>query len=180
MKELEEKIVTSNEVFNGRLLRVKVEEVMLPDGKRARREVVYHTGAIAVVPFKGDGNVVLVRQFRLPTRKALLEIPAGVLGEGETPEACAQRELAEEIGMRPATGGLERLCSIHLAPGYSSELIHLFTARNLEPACAQADEDERLEQVEIPVGEALEMINRGEIEDAKTIVALLLATRERG
>ncbi|NIM05934.1 MAG: NUDIX domain-containing protein [Armatimonadetes bacterium] len=174
MKELCERIIASNEVFSGRLLRVRVEEVALPDGERAQREVVYHPGAIAVVPLLESGDVVMVRQFRLPTGKALLEIPAGVLEEGEAPEECVERELSEEIGMRP--GRLDRLCSIYLAPGYSSEVIHLFLAGDLQPAWAPKDEDERLERVEVSVSEALRMIERGEIQDAKTIVGLLLAT----
>jgi len=173
MGELQEKIIASREVFKGRLLKVKVEEVVLADGGRARREVVYHPGAVAIVPLTDTGKVVLVRQFRLPARKALLEIPAGTLDENEAPEKCALRELAEEIGMQPES--LELLCSMYLAPGYSSELIHLFLGRNLKAASAAANHDERLEKVEIPLSEALEMIETGEIQDAKTIVGLLLA-----
>ncbi len=103
-----------------------------------------------------------------------MEIPAGTLSPNELPEDCARRELAEEIGLQPDADGLERLCSIYLAPGYSSELIHLFVARNLAPAEAEPDHDERLERVEMPFSDALEMIKRGEIQDAKSIVGLLL------
>jgi len=176
MSDLREKIVKSTEVFRGRLLQVKVEEVVLPDGTRSTREVVYHPGAIAVVPINRAGEVMLVRQFRLPTGKALLEIPAGVLRADESPEECAGRELAEEIGQYPRK--LEKLCAVYLAPGYSSELIHIFLGQELEPKFAQADKDERLEVVELPLSQALELIKRGEIEDAKTIAGLLLAARK--
>jgi len=176
MGELQEKIIASREVFKGRLLKVKVEEVLLGDGAHGRREVVYHPGAVAIVPLTETGKVVMVRQFRLPARKALLEIPAGTLDENEPPEKCALRELAEEIGMQPES--LEPLCSMYLAPGYSSELIHIFLGRNLKAASA-ANHDERLERVEIPLSEALKMIETGEIQDAKTIVGLLL-TSQRG
>jgi len=172
MRKFEEQIVASEEVFSGRLFRVKVEEVVLADGARARREVVYHPGAVAIVALTESGNVILVRQFRLPAGKALLEIPAGVMRENEAPEECARRELAEETGTSPSH--LVRLCSIYLAPGYSSELIHLFLARGLRPAWAEADEDERLERVEVPLSQALEMIDRGEIQDGKTIAGLYL------
>lgn len=176
MDKLREEIVSSTDVFNGRLLKVKVEEVRLADGSPARREVVYHPGAVAVAPINAAGHLMMVRQFRLPARRVLLEIPAGVLNEGEAPEECVGRELAEEIGMRP--GRLTKLGAVYLAPGYSSELIHLYLAQDLSPAQAQADEDERLELVELPFAEALALIDRGEIHDAKTITGLLLAERK--
>lgn len=177
MSDLNEEIVSSTEVFAGRLLKVKLEEVLLSDGTRARREIVYHRGAVAVVPFSQPDRVLLVRQFRLAAGKPLLEIPAGTLDAGESPEACARRELAEETGFRP--GRLERLCAMYVAPGYSSELIHLFLADQLEPAWAQADADERLELVEVSLADALEMAAREEIQDAKTMVGLLWAARKR-
>jgi nudix-type nucleoside diphosphatase (YffH/AdpP family) len=176
MSDLQERIVASTTVFAGRLLKVNVEEVTLADGQAARREVVYHPGAVAAVPLLEDGKVVLVRQFRLPARKVLLEIPAGTLSPGETPEDCYRRELAEEIGLAP--GHIEPLCSIYLAPGYSNELIHLFLARDFTTTWAQADADERLEKVEVPLAEALALIGRGEIEDAKTIVGLFLTAQK--
>lgn len=177
MVNLKERIETSHIVFEGRLLTVKVENVTLEDGVSATREVVYHPGAVAIVPLTENSGVVLVRQYRLATGQTLLEIPAGVLHTGETPEACARRELAEEIGMAP--GRLDHLASFYLAPGYSSEIIHLFEARDLQPQWAQADDDERLDVVEIPFDKALQAIDRGEMTDAKTIAGLLMTARRR-
>jgi ADP-ribose pyrophosphatase len=173
--DLHEEIVSTEEIFSGKLLTVKREEVLLPDGTRSRREVVYHPGAVTMVPLTERGTVILVRQFRLPAGKALLEIPAGVLQANESPADCAKRELAEEINME--AGNLEQLTSFYLAPGYSSELIHLFLARDLRPTSGRPDFDERLEKVELPFGEALALIDKKEIQDGKTIAGLLLAQR---
>jgi len=177
MKQLEEKIVKSNDIYKGRLLEVKREDVVLADGTPTSREVVYHPGAVAMVPLKEDDTLVLVRQFRLPTGKALLEIPAGTLEAGEEPEACAQRELAEEVGFW--AGRLTHLASIYLAPGYSSELIHLFAAEELQPNKREADGDERLEIVEVSLAQALEMIYKKELKDAKTVTGIILTARDR-
>ena len=168
---LTEKTLSRREVFAGRLLRVRVDEVELPDGSRTTREVVQHPGAVAMVPLLDSGEVVLVRQFRQPAGRALLEIPAGTLSPGEDPEACAVRELIEEISYRPT--GLTRLANLYLAPGYSSEYLRLFLATGLQPAQAPADADERLLPQTLPLAEALAMVRRGEIEDAKTICGLL-------
>jgi nudix-type nucleoside diphosphatase (YffH/AdpP family) len=175
MDSLQEEITASKAVFQGNLLQVKVEEVLLPDGTRSRREVVYHPGAVAIVPLTAQGEVILVRQFRLPAGKALLEIPAGVLKAQESAEVCAARELAEEIGK--GAGKWRKLAACYLAPGYSSEIIHLFLAEELSDAPGTADFDERLEVVVLPFAEALARIDRGEINDGKTIAGLLLANR---
>jgi ADP-ribose pyrophosphatase len=175
---LREETLASERRFEGRLLSVRVDEVALPDGRRARREIVEHAPAIAAVPLMADGRVILVRQWRQPAREVLLEIPAGVMDPGETPEACAARELAEEIGYRP--GKLERLFSLLLAPGYSEEIIHIFLAEDLVPAQAQADEDENLQTVTMPLAEAVARCRAGELRDAKTVAGLLaVADRER-
>ncbi len=175
---LREETVSSERPFKGRLLAVRVDEVTLPDGRRSRREVVEHAPAVAAVPLLADGQVALVRQWRHATGQALLEIPAGLMEPGETPEECAARELAEEIGYRP--GKLTLLFSVYLAPGYSEEMIHIFLAEDLVPAQAEADEDENLRVVTMPLTEAVAKVRAGEVRDAKTVAGLLAAIGRRG
>lgn len=172
--ELREETITSQGVFDGRLLKVRVDTVRLADGSEARREVVEHPGAVAILPLLDDGRVILERQWRQPVGEVLWEMPAGTLTPGETPEACARRELAEEIGFAPEK--LERLASVYLAPGYSSEIIHLFVARGLRPVEGHTDADERIRAVPLTLDRVRAMIASGEIRDAKTVCALLLAT----
>lgn len=177
LDSLREETVSSRRLFEGRLLAVRVDEVRLPGGRPARREVVEHAPAVAVVPLREDGQVLLVRQWRHPVGEALLEIPAGVMEPGETPEACAARELGEEIGYRP--GRLDLLFSVYLAPGYSEEIIHIFLAQDLHPAEAQPDEDENLQLVTVSLPEAVALVQSGELRDAKSVAGLLaVATRE--
>ena len=121
--------------------------------------------------------MILVRQWRQPAQRVLLEIPAGVTDEGESPQECMRRELAEEIGYQP--GRLELLFSMYLAPGYSEELIHIFLADDLQPVAAAPDYDENLQVVKLPFREALDKCLRGEIQDAKTIAGLLAVAVQR-
>ncbi len=172
MSELAEKMIGSKTVFEGRLVGLRQDEVQLPDGRKSIREVVVHPGAVAVVPLTSDGQIVLIRQFRYAVGETLIEIPAGTLHPDETPEECAQRELREEIGY--AAGKLERLTSLYLAPGYSTELIHLFIATELIPADGEREEDEILEVVKMPLKDAIAAAEKGEIRDAKTLAALFL------
>lgn len=175
--ELREETVASERPFEGRLLSVRVDEVRLPDGRLARREIVEHAPAVAAVPLLPEGEVVLVRQWRHPAQAALIEIPAGVMEPDETPEACVERELGEEIGYRP--GRVERLFSLFLAPGYSEEVIHVFLAEALEPVEGEADQDENLRVVTIPLAEAVRLALAGELRDAKTVAGLLAVERRR-
>ncbi|MCC6445121.1 MAG: NUDIX hydrolase [Armatimonadetes bacterium] len=168
-----EKVLQSERIYEGRVVSLRVDTVELPDGNRSSREIVEHRGAVAIVPILPDGKVVLVRQFRLAAGQSLLEIPAGTLDPGESPEACAARELEEEIGYR--LGQLEKVSISFLAPGYSSELLHCYLATGLEPVPNRLDADEFLEPVPIPLDEAIAMIGRQEIKDAKTLYGLLLA-----
>ncbi|HCA46877.1 MAG TPA: ADP-ribose pyrophosphatase [Armatimonadetes bacterium] len=172
-KRLEEKTLGSERVFDGRLIRVRVDEVELPNGQRSKREIVEHPGAVAAVPLTADGEVILVRQWRHPVGEALLEIPAGTCEAGEEPLETIKRELIEEICRR--AGRVEALASLHLAPGYSSELIHLYLATELAPEEGQCDPDEQIELVQMPLREALRMCRDGEMRDAKTVAGLLLA-----
>ncbi|HEY3398112.1 MAG TPA: NUDIX hydrolase [Armatimonadota bacterium] len=169
--ELREETISSERQFEGKLLQVRVDQVRLPDGREARREIVEHVPAIAAVPLRPDGQVLLVRQWRHPAGEALLEVPAGCLEPGESPDECVNRELAEEIGYR--ADRIERLFSLYLAPGYSQEIIHYYLAQDLQPASAEADEDENLQIVTLPLAEAVRLCLAGEIRDAKSVAALL-------
>ena len=172
---LREETIDSAIAFQGRLLRVRVDNVRLPDGHRSTREVVVHPGAVAMVPLLDAEHVLLVRQWRHPAGRALLEIPAGTLGAGEDPRDCAVRELMEEVGYRPRT--LTRLAGIFLAPGYSSECLQLFLAEQLTPERLAQDEDENIEIVSLSWHDIDELLLRGEIGDAKTLAGLLLAQK---
>jgi len=165
------------EIYRGKILNVFVETVVLPNGASKDREVVRHAGAAAMVPLLDGGDVVLVKQYRYAVDRYLWEIPAGTLEEGESFIACAERELVEEIGYR--AGRLELLNDIFPAPGYTDECIRIFLATGLTEDRQNLDDDEVLEAKPIAFGMALEMIYRGDIQDAKTITGLLL-THNRG
>jgi ADP-ribose pyrophosphatase len=154
---------------------VQVDEVELADGTRTTREVVSHPGAVAVVPMFEDGRVVMIRQYRHAAGRVLWELPAGTLGEGEAPEECARRELAEEVGYE--AGRLRPLFSTYLSPGYSKELIHVFVARELRETSARREADERIEAVQLSLEEAIAMIGRGEVQNAAAICGLLAVAR---
>jgi ADP-ribose pyrophosphatase len=174
-RELEETLVSTEVVFQGRVVRLRLDTVRLPSGREAKREVIAHPGAVAVIPLHDDGTVVLIRQFRQAAGQVLLEIPAGTLEPGEAPEECARRELAEETGL--AAEDMLPLFASYLAPGYSSELLHVFLARGLRPAEGTPDADENIQRAVMPLAEAVRWILAGEIHDAKTICGLLLAER---
>ncbi|HID08053.1 MAG TPA: NUDIX hydrolase [Armatimonadetes bacterium] len=171
-RDLTERTIVSRRIYEGRVVNLRVDTVLLPNGRTSIREVVEHRGAVAIVPMLSADRVMLVRQFRKPANEHLLEIPAGTLSSDESPLECAQRELMEEIGYR--AGKLERLFAFYLAPGYSTEMLHVFLATDLERERAQPEEDEFLELVEMSLDEAIEQIKAGGIRDAKTISALLL------
>jgi ADP-ribose pyrophosphatase len=172
---MEETIVSTQEIYHGRVVHLVIYDVTLPDGSRSKREVVNHPGAVAIVALDDKQKVLMVRQFRLPARKVLWEIPAGTRNEDEAPEACANRELQEETGYKP--GKLEYLGGFFVAPGYTSEYIHLFLATQLTESRLKADDDEFLEIERLPFAEALAMIERGDIVDGKTISGLLRVAR---
>jgi len=175
---MEETIVGSQEIYSGRVVNLAIHEVRLPNGSTSKREVVKHPGAVAMVAFDDKQNVLLVRQFRLPAGKILYEIPAGTLKPAEPPVDCAIRELQEETGYKP--GKLEALGGFYVAPGYTTEFIHLFLATQLVESRLNADDDEFISAERMPLSQALTMIERGEIEDGKTIAGLLRAARRLG
>jgi len=173
---LREEVICSERLYEGKIVSLRVDTVKLSSGVTATREVIEHAHAVAMVPLTDGGEVILVRQFRLPTGRVLLEIPAGVIDPGEDPAEAAQRELAEEIGCH--AGRLERLLSVYLAPGYSTELIHIFLAANLVKEDRQADEDEIIATERLPLSEARRLVLAGEIQDAKTAVGILAASAQ--
>lgn len=170
----EEKCLTSESIFNGRIIKVQRDTVLLPDGRTATREVVRHPGAVGIVGLI-EGKVLLVRQFRYPLGKETLEIPAGKIDPGEDPEVCAIRELREETGYE---GDLTYLGVFNTSPGFADEIIYLYQANHLRWSPLQADDDEFIGLSEVPLAEAVEMIDRGEIQDAKTVIGLLLLARQ--
>lgn len=172
--ELNETVIGTEDIFQGKIVHLRVDKVRLPDGSESKREIVAHKGAVCVVPIH-EGNVLLVRQFRLAAGKVLLEIPAGTREPGEGPDACAARELEEETGYRAAE--LRPLFSAYLAPGYSTELIHAYLATGLTESQAHTDADENVEVEAVPLAEVERRILAGELQDAKTIAACLVALR---
>lgn len=165
------KVISSQQVFDGDLIQVKVDTVLFPNGNQRTRETAQHPGAVAILPVLPDGRMVLVRQYRYAVGRPLLEVPAGTLDSGESPEACALRELAEETGYRSTN--LRKLCQFYCSPGWADEILHVFVATDLVSGASSPEEDEDLELVEIAPDDVQRLIAQGEIADAKTIVSLL-------
>ena len=173
--DLQERTIESKEIYNGKVLRLRVDRVRLPDGNETSREIVEHRGAVAIVAVDEKNRVYFVRQYRKPLEKALLEIPAGKLEEGEEPLECAKRELAEEIGYTP--GDIRRLTFVYTSPGYCNERVFIYLARDLQRYQLEKDEGEFLEVETYPLEEAVRMVLDGVIEDGKSITGILLASR---
>lgn len=175
MSELHEKKISSEMIYQGRILNLRVDTVKLPNGNESKREVVEYAGAVAVVALDDNNEVFLVRQYRYPVDQELLEIPAGKIEKGEDPMDCAKRELVEETGCRARKW--QPLYSFFSTPGFTSEKLHLFLATELQYGEQKLDDDEFLRVHKIPLEKALDMVARGEICDAKSIVGLLGAHR---
>lgn len=154
-------------------IRVARERVKLPNGRITDLDIVHHPGASAVVPFTDDGEVLLIRQYRHAAGGTILEVPAGKLDPGDTPESCATRELEEEAGS--LAGRLEKLGWIFTTPGFTDEVIHLFAAFELEAVPTRHEDDEVIEVVKMLFADAIECVWRGELTDAKSALALLHA-----
>jgi ADP-ribose pyrophosphatase len=163
--------VSSKRIYKGRTFDVRVDEVR-EDDLTYEREIVAHKGSAVIVPLFDDGSVALVRQYRHATGKHLLEVPAGSLDEGEDPLAGALRELEEEIGVTAAS--VEKLCEFYVSPGFVSEKMHLYLATGLTETQQNLDADERIDVVRMSLSDALDLVQDGTIEDAKTIIGLLL------
>jgi ADP-ribose pyrophosphatase len=166
---MEERTVNSRRVFDGRLISVRVDEVELADGRRTRREIVEHPGAVVIAAWDGE-RLATVRQWRHPAGAELLELPAGTLDPGEAPLATAARELAEECGL--AAGSWLEGPRFYSAPGFCTELLHSFVATDLVEAPSIADADEEFETGWLTLPEALAAIDEGRIMDAKSIALI--------
>lgn len=165
-------IVTSTQrIYNGKIINLRIDTVLLQNELAGKREIVEHKGAVAIVPLFDDGTVMLVKQFRLAAGRDMLEIPAGGMEEGEDGIATAHRELAEEVHLQATE--MRKLFQSFVAPGYSTELIHTYLARGLSDKTLRGDYDEFLELIRVPLSEAIEKIASGEIEDSKSIGGLL-------
>jgi len=182
--DLTERVVSSRVLHRGHYLELRIDQIERADGSRSQREVVGHPGAVAMIALDSSDRVLLVRQWRVPAGRALLELPAGTLdrdavtGATEDPALAAPRELEEETGQRAGTW--RRIGSFWTAPGFATELMHLYLATDLEPAGQDQlapDEDERLEVLRLPWRDAVAMAERGEIADAKTLVGLFWLAR---
>ena len=171
--DLTERTLESRTVYEGVIVRVKLDEVQLPNGKEARREVVEHPGGVAILALDREDNVAVVRQYRYPFHRVLLELPAGKLEPGEDPRVCGVRELEEEVGL--VADEFIYLGGLYLSPGYSNEVLHLYLARGLRQGACHPDEDEFLEGERIPFARLVDMVMADEIHDAKTVAAVLKA-----
>jgi ADP-ribose pyrophosphatase len=169
------KLLKSEIVYPGRAFTIRRDTLRLPDGGENSFDIVEHIGSVIILPLDANGDLLFVRQYRHAARAELLELPAGTLDQGESPEECARREVREETGM--AAGKLEALGGFFLAPGYSTEYMHVFMATDLHHDPLQADADEFLTLERFPLNEAFVMFERGEIQDAKSIAAILLARK---
>jgi ADP-ribose pyrophosphatase len=173
-----EKLVSSRRIYDGRVINLRVDQVELPDGSLYQREIVEHPGAVAILPILDDGRILLIRQYRHAVGETLLEIPAGTLAEGEEPIECARRELLEETGYTA-----ESICELfkcYLAPGYSSERIHIYRASKLRMTGSRRNADEYIELKPVTIHDAESMIRKRQIQDAKTIAGLTFYLWTRG
>ena len=165
-----EKTVKKQYIYKGKILNLRCDDAVLPDGKPCKREIVEHPGGAAILCVQ-DGKVILVRQYRYAYGEELLEIPAGKLNRGEDPLAAAVREFEEETGLKAEKMTL--LFTLYPSPGYCDEKIYIYEADEITAGAQHLDEDEFLSVVRLPVDEAIDMVKRGEIRDSKTIAALL-------
>ena len=164
------KVLGTRRIYDGRVLNVRVDDVELPNGHRSTFEIIEHGGGVCIVAQPERDSIVLVRQYRPAIGSYLLEVPAGKLERGEDPAQCAVRELREETGYR--CDRIRKAWSFYTAPGFCSELLHLFVAEGLSRGEASPEENEAIDVEVVPVVHALKMVDRGEIIDAKTEIAL--------
>ena len=166
--------LASKPIFDGKVVSLRVDTVRLPDGREATREVVGHQPVVVVIPIDSNNNVILVRQYRYPVGAALLEAPAGGVEGSEQLQDCAQRELQEEVGHKARS--MKDIGRFWASPGISTELIHAYVARDLVPSQLEPDPDENIVIERYPLSRVAGLIREGEIQDGKTIAALLILT----
>lgn len=172
MKKFEEKTIKTEQIFSGKVLSLRVDDVELPNGKQSKRELIKHPGAVAVIAVTDENRIVMVEQYRKALEQSLIEIPAGKLEPGEEPAVTAARELEEETGY--ISGKMEHLISFYTSPGFADEIVHVYTAEELKKKenAAACDEDEFVEVMEITLEEALQYIKEKRIYDVKTAYAI--------
>lgn len=173
VKDLTEKTLKTTTIYNGKIVHLQVDDVLLPDGEQSKRELIKHPGAVAIIPITPDGKIVFVRQYRKPLEKTIVEIPAGKLEYGERPEITAIRELEEETGY--TTNNLSFVTSFYTSPGFADELMHIYMSTDLHPLDEKVpgDDDEFIELIELTLNEAKEYVAKKDIHDAKTNYAIL-------
>lgn len=170
---MELKTVRSETIFHGKVFDLRQDELLLPDGKTVTLDIISHRGAVTIIPIDEQGQIWFIRQYRHAAGQGLLELPAGSMEEDEAPEISAHREIREEIGM--AAQELYELGGFFLAPGYSTEYLCIYLARDLYESPLDPDEEEMIEIEKIAVTQAYRLAETGQISDAKTLAALLLA-----
>ncbi|MEK3709610.1 ADP-ribose pyrophosphatase [Bacillus sp. FSL K6-1005] len=172
MKHLEEKTIAKEQIFSGKVIDLYVEDVELPNGKTSKREIVKHPGAVAVLAVTDEGKIIMVKQFRKPLERTIVEIPAGKLEKGEEPEYTALRELEEETGYTAKK--LTKMTAFYTSPGFADEIVHVFLAEELTvlEEKRELDEDEFVEVMEVTLEDALKLVESREVYDAKTAYAI--------
>ncbi len=173
MEHLHEETLSSDVIFEGKILRLKKDTVMLENGEHAFREVVEHSGGVCILPVTDDGEIIFVRQFRYPFKEILTEIPAGKREKDEEPLTCGIRELKEEVGA--VADKITYLGKLYPTVAYDTEVIYMYLAEGLHFSDQHLDEDEFVDIVKIPFDKAVEMVMRDEIPDSKTQIAILKA-----
>lgn len=169
---VEEKTLSSEKIYNGKIINVRVDTVELPEHKYQKREIVEHSGGVTIAAYTENKKILLVKQFRKPAEEVLWELPAGKLEFGEDPKTCAIRELKEETGYEALN--VKHLNSFYTSPGFCTEIIHLFMATEMTKGEVNLDDGEYVEFFEIDMQEAINMIKTGQIKDSKTITGILL------
>ena len=176
-KNLIEKKILSEKIFDGVLLHVFKDEIELPNGNKATREWIKHPGASSVIPLLPDGQIILVKQYRYPVAQVTLEVPAGKLDKpNEDPLICAERELSEETGY--TAGKIWKLTTIATTVGFSNEVIHLYAATDLKSGKQHTDDDEFINVVKMPLADAVKLVEDGTIIDCKSIISILMLAKQ--
>jgi ADP-ribose pyrophosphatase len=172
-----EEFLSSERAFEGQLIKVRVDKVRLPSGHEGTRELVEHPGSVVIVPVTSDGNVLFIRQFRYATGDYLLELPAGLIDEGEDPLTSAKRELLEETSHE--AGSMRQLCTTYISPGYTEEVTTIFLAENCTPVEYEDDQDEPIQMLYVPLEEIPGMLMAGSetVGDAQTMLGMLWLVR---
>jgi ADP-ribose pyrophosphatase len=171
------RVEAEREIHQARIIRLVARDLVLPNGRRTTFTIVEHPGAVAIVPVHRNGDVILLRQFRPSIGEEIFEIPAGTIEKGESPLATAKREIIEETGFKAKQWA--KIAEFYTAPGFCTELMHVYVARGLSPASAEGDADEILRPVRMSIDAALRLIGSKKIRDAKTIAGLMIYHGQR-